>query len=101
MSVAGGLAWGERGAEGRFQCVGRAEGRFQCAERTEGVLQHTGGLACGAGTLGFLLPSPNGSGANFVTGLMNNPAGAITGTPDSIPPYGLLDGDKPQPLPSK
>lgn len=60
-----------------------------------------GGLAGGAGTLGFLLPSPNGSGANFVNGLMNNPAGAITGTPDSILPYGLLDGGKPQPLRSK
>lgn len=59
------------------------------------------GLAGGAGTLGFLLPSPNGSGANFVNGLMTNPAGAITGTPNSILPYGLLDGGKPQPLPSK
>ncbi|GAA1034748.1 MULTISPECIES: hypothetical protein [Amycolatopsis] len=66
-----------------------------------GVGDLVGGLAGGAGTLGFLLPSPNGSGANFVTGLMNNPAGAITGTPDSILPYGLLDGGKPQPLPSK
>ncbi|MET9260855.1 hypothetical protein [Amycolatopsis sp. NPDC004079] len=66
-----------------------------------GVGDLVGGLAGGAGTLGFLLPSPNGSGANFVAGLMNNPAGAITGTPDSILPYGLLDGGKPQPLPSK
>ncbi|ATY09104.1 hypothetical protein CU254_00330 [Amycolatopsis sp. AA4] len=66
-----------------------------------GVGDLVGGLAGGAGTLGFLLPSPNGSGANFVNGLMNNPAGAITGTPDSILPYGLLDGGKPQPLPSK
>lgn len=57
-----------------------------------------GGLAGGAGTLGFLLPSPNGSGANFVNGLMSNPAAAITGTPNSILPYGLLDGGKPQPL---
>lgn len=59
------------------------------------------GLAGGAGALSFLLPSPNGSGANFVNGLLNNPAGAFTGTPDSILPYGLLDGGKPQPLPSK
>lgn len=66
-----------------------------------GVGDLVGGLAGGAGTLGFLLPSPNGSGANFVNGLMNNPAGAITGTPDSILPYGLLDGGKPQPLFSK
>jgi hypothetical protein len=42
-----------------------------------------------------LLPSPNGSGANFINGLMSNPAAAITGTPDSILPYGLLDGGKP------
>jgi hypothetical protein len=56
------------------------------------------GLAGGAGTLGFLLPSPNGSGANFISGLMANPAAAITGTPNSILPYGLLDGGKPQPL---
>jgi hypothetical protein len=58
-------------------------------------------LAGGKGTLSFLLPSPNGSGAGFVNGLMNNPAGAITGTPDSIVPYGLLDGGKPQPLSAK
>ncbi|GHF82719.1 hypothetical protein FHX82_004710 [Amycolatopsis bartoniae] len=63
-----------------------------------GVGDLVNSLAGGAGTLSFLLPSPNGSGANFVTGLMNNPAGAITGTPDSILPYGLLDGGKPQPL---
>jgi hypothetical protein len=50
------------------------------------------GLAGGAGTLGFLLPSPNGSG------LIGDPAAASTGTPDSILPYGLLDGGKPQPL---
>ena len=56
------------------------------------------GLAGGAGTLGFLLPSPNGSGGNFVNGLISNPAAAITGTPNSILPYGLLDGGKPQPL---
>jgi hypothetical protein len=56
------------------------------------------GLAGGAGTLGFLLPSPSGSGANFVNGLISNPAAAITGTPNSILPYGLLDGGKPQPL---
>lgn len=63
-----------------------------------GVGDLVSGLAGGAGTLGFLLPSPNGSGANFVNGLLANPAGAITGTPDSILPYGLLDGGKPQPL---
>jgi len=51
-------------------------------------------LAGGAGTLGFLLPSPNGTGANFVNGLLSNPAGAITGSPNSILPYGLLDGGK-------
>ena len=56
------------------------------------------GLAGGAGTLGFLPPSPNGPGANFVNGLISNPAAAITGTPNSILPYGLLDGGKPQPL---
>jgi hypothetical protein len=66
-----------------------------------GVGDLVSGLAGGAGTLGFLLPSPNGSGANFINGLMSNPAGAITGTPNSILPYGLLDGGKPQPLPSK
>lgn len=54
------------------------------------------GLAGGAGTLGFLFPSPNGSGANFINGLMTDPAGAITGNPNSILPYGLLDGGKPQ-----
>lgn len=66
-----------------------------------GVGDLVGGLAGGAGTLGFLLPSPNGSGANFVNGLMSDPAGAITGVPDSILPYGLLDGGKSQPLPPK
>lgn len=60
-----------------------------------GVGDAVNGLAGGAGTLGFLIPSPNGSGANFVNGLVDNPAGAITGTPDSILPYGLLDGGKP------
>jgi hypothetical protein len=63
-----------------------------------GVGDLVSGLAGGAGTLGFLLPSPNGSGANFINGLMNNPAGVITGRPDSILPNGLLDGGKPQPL---
>jgi hypothetical protein len=67
--------------------------------RDDGGLGSTGelvsGLVGGAGTLGFLLPSPNGSGANFVNGVMAGPGAAITGAPTSILPYGLLDGGKP------
>lgn len=66
-----------------------------------GVGSLVGGLTGGAGTLGSLLPSSNGSGGNLVSGLMNHPAGAITGAPGSILPHGLLDGGKTLPLLSK